>query len=115
VAVAIVDPRLQGYLRYGLLPTTIFHKYKSRPLKGRLLILISPYWNPLIPGWYPSAMVVNLYISFRQNRIFRICITNSSGENTVRPRGRSGAAVAAASRVMSSRPKGTARISRTAA
>ena len=54
-------------------------------------------------------------ISFPQNRILTMRITSSSRENTVRPRGRSGTAVAAASRPMSSKPKGTTRISFTAA
>jgi serine/threonine protein kinase len=55
------------------------------------------------------------YVSIRQNNILKIRITNSSRENTVSPRGRSGTAVATASQVMSSMPKGTARISFTTA
>src|ERR1035441_6000351 len=62
-----------------------------------------------------SALALIVYISFHQKSILTIRITSSSRENTVRPRGRSGTAVAAASRPMSSRPKGTARISYTAA
>ena len=62
-----------------------------------------------------SRLRLIVYIALPQNRILTIRITNSSRENTVRPRGRSGTAVAAASRVMSSSPKGTARISFTTA